>query len=72
MFLFIPLFIFALIGKLIYLQIKNRRFYSALSQQNLLNVIPIQPNRGLIFDRNGVLLAKDIPTYTLAIIYDNG
>ena len=66
-FLFILLFIFALIGCLIYLQIKNHRFYSMLSQHNLLNVIPIQPNRGLIFDRNGVLLAKDVPAYTLVI-----
>ena len=34
-------------------------------------LFPIQPTRGLIFDRNGVLLAKDIPTYILVIIYDN-
>lgn len=62
------IFVLVLIGRLAYLQIKNHRFYSTLSQHNLLNIIPIQPNRGLIFDRNGILLAKDIPTYTLAII----
>ncbi|MFW0090636.1 MAG: penicillin-binding protein 2 [Coxiella-like endosymbiont] len=62
------IFAFVLISQLIYLQIKNHRFYSTLSQHNLLNIIPIQPNRGLIFDRNGILLAKDIPTYTLTII----
>lgn len=61
------IFVFVLIGRLAYLQIKNHRFYSTLSQHNLLNIIPIQPNRGLIFDRNGVLLAKDIPTYTLTV-----
>ncbi len=67
-FFFILFFVFALIGHLIYLQIKSHHFYSTLSQDNLLNVIPIQPNRGLIFDRNGVLLAKNIPAYTLVII----
>ena len=70
-FLFILFFVFVLIGRLIYLQIKNNRFYSILSQHNLLNIIPIKPNRGLIFDRNGILLAKNIPTYTLSIIYNN-
>ena len=67
-FLFILFFSFTLIGHLIYLQIKSHHFYFTLSQDNLLNIIPIQPNRGLIFDRNGVLLAKDIPAYTLVII----
>ena len=59
---------FLLIGRLSYLQIKNHYFYSALSRHNLLNIIPIEPNRGLIFDRNGVLLAKDIPNYILTIL----
>ena len=67
---FLFIIIFVLIGRLAYLQIKNHRFYSTLSQHNVLNTIPIKPNRGLIFDRNGVLLAKDIPTYTLAITHN--
>lgn len=57
-----------LVTRLAYLQIKDHRFYSTLSRHNLLNIAPITPNRGLIYDRNGVLLAKNIPTYTLAII----
>ena len=65
---FVLIFTFVLIGRLIYLQIKNHLFYSTLSRHNLLNIIPIESNRGLIFDRNGVLLAKDIPVYTLMII----
>ncbi|QTS83883.1 penicillin-binding protein 2 [Coxiella endosymbiont of Amblyomma nuttalli] len=66
------LFVFAFIltSRLAYLQIKNHCFYSTLSRHNLLNIIPIQPKRGLIFDRNGLLLAKDIPIYTLAIVPD--
>lgn len=61
------IFVFILIDRLAYLQIKNYHFYSILSQHNLFNIIPIQPNRGLIFDRNGILLAKNVPTYTLAV-----
>ena len=51
-----------------YLQIKEHHFYSTLSRHNLLNIIPIEPNRGLIYDRNGALLAKNIPSFTLTII----
>lgn len=57
-----------LILRLGFLQLKNHQFYSTLSRHNLLNVIPLEPNRGLIYDRNGILLAKNIPTYTLAIV----
>lgn len=60
-----------IIGRLVYLQLIQHHFYSTLSRQNLLGVIPIVPNRGLIFDRNGILLAKNIPSYTLAIIPDD-
>lgn len=67
-FFFILFLVFVLIGRLIYLQIKSNHFYSTLSQHNLLNIVPIQPNRGLIYDRNGVLLAKDIPSYTLVVV----
>ncbi len=66
-FIFVIFFMLSLIARLIYLQIFEHKFYSTLSEHNLLNVIPVLPNRGLIYDRNGVLLAKNIPTYTLTI-----
>jgi penicillin-binding protein 2 len=66
--LLVLIFSAVLIIRLTYLQFKDYRFYSTLSRHNLLNIIPITPNRGLIYDRYGVLLAKDIPTYTLAVI----
>lgn len=62
------IFSFVLVGRLVYLQVKDHRFYSTLSRQNLLNILPITPNRGLIYDRNGVLLVKNLPTYALAVI----
>ena len=57
-----------LLARLVYLQIFQHRFYSTLSTQNILDVIPIEPPRGLIYDRNGVLLAKNEPVYSLDII----
>ncbi len=59
-----------LIGRLAYLQIIQHTHYTTLSDQNQLALIPIEPNRGLIYDRNGVLLAENIPTFSLDIIPD--
>lgn len=59
---------FFVIGRLVFLQISEHHFYSSLSHQNLMGVIPVEPNRGLIYDRNGILLAKNVPTFTLAVL----
>ncbi len=56
-----------LIGRLIYLQIDQHSVYTTLSDKNQLDLIPIDPNRGLIYDRNGVLLADNIPTFSLDV-----
>ena len=58
----------ALFFRLAYLQIVDHKMYSTLSRHNLLYVMPIEPNRGLIYDRNGVLLAKNLPEFSLDII----
>lgn len=57
-----------LLSRLIYLQLIEHQFYSTLSRQNLLSIIPLKPSRGLIYDRNGVVLAKNIPSYSIALI----
>ena len=67
-FLFMFLFFTAILGRLIYLQIKEQSQLTTLSIHNLLRVVPTEPTRGLIYDRNGVLLAKNIPVFSLAII----
>ncbi|MBS0349930.1 MAG: penicillin-binding protein 2 [Proteobacteria bacterium] len=64
---FIFLFAGALIGRLAYLQVFEHDFYSNLSEQNFMTIIPTEPNRGLIYDRNGVLLAKNVPSFNLMI-----
>ena len=51
-----------------YLQIEQfERFYT-LSDDNRIHVRAVAPTRGLIFDRNGVILAENQPSYTLTIV----
>src|SRR5690554_7062269 len=57
----------ALIWRMAYLQISLHEKYFDLSENNRLQLRPIAPNRGLIYDRNGVLLAENIPSYSLTI-----
>lgn len=53
-----------------HLQINNYSYYSTRSNENRIKVIPIPPNRGIIYDRNGVPLALNNTTYELDIIPD--
>lgn len=56
-----------LLGRLIYLQLFQHNLYTTLARQNQLGLIPVEPNRGLIYDRNGVLLAENKPIFNLVI-----
>ncbi len=53
--------------KLVELQVVKHHQYRTLSNKNQLSVIAIPPTRGLIYDRNGVLLAENLPIFTLEI-----
>ncbi|MFY9179602.1 MAG: penicillin-binding protein 2 [Venatoribacter sp.] len=53
--------------RMAYLQITLHEKYHNLSENNRLQLRPITPNRGLIYDRNGVLLAENIPSYSLTL-----
>src|SRR5260221_4378578 len=64
----IMLLIAILIGRLVYLQMIKHQVYSTLSTQNWLDLVPIEPTRGLIYDRHGVLLANNVPVFSLDII----
>lgn len=56
------------VARLIYLQIYQHSLYVTLSNKNQLNIIPIEPMRGLIYDRKGILLANNVPIHTLDIV----
>ncbi len=62
------LLIVVLVGHLIYLQVFNYEHYSMLSEKNRLDVRPIPPIRGLIYDRNGIILAKNITSYRVEMV----
>lgn len=59
-----------LIFRLSYLQIIQHTFFTSLSEKNQITLLPIAPNRGLIYDRNGVLIAQNVPVFSLEIIPD--
>jgi len=65
---FIIILLGILIARLFYLQIIDHDHYSTLSEKNRLDILPIAPIRGLIYDRNGILLAQNIPSFSLQII----
>jgi len=64
----IILVLLAIIGRMVFLQIINHEHYTTLSQNNRVSIQPVAPTRGLILDRNGVVLAQNLPTYSLEII----
>ena len=57
----------ALAGRFFFLQIKKYDYFQTLAENNRISLVPIVPNRGLILDRNGVLLAHNFFVYTLEI-----
>ena len=50
-----------------YLQINRYDYYQTLAENNRISIVPITPNRGLISDRNGVILAHNFFVYTLEL-----
>ncbi len=56
-----------LIGRLIFLQVFAFDVYKTLSLHNQVRIVPLVPSRGLIFDRHGVVLAENIPAFSLEI-----
>src|SRR6266571_538428 len=56
-----------LLGRFVYLQIFQHRHYQTLAESNRIAIVPIVPNRGVITDRNGVVLAPIYSAYTLEV-----
>jgi len=50
-----------------YLQVYKYEHYQTLAENNRISVVPISPNRGLILDRKGTVLAHNFFVYTLEI-----
>ncbi|MDP5070172.1 MAG: penicillin-binding protein 2, partial [Congregibacter sp.] len=67
-------FVVVLLGVLLVryysLQINEFEAYSTASERNRVQLQPLPPKRGLIYDRNGILLADNRPSYTLSLILE--
>ena len=64
---FVLVLLAILLVRFAYLQVVRHDHYRTLAESNRISVVPIVPNRGLILDRNGVVLAHNYSGYTLEI-----
>lgn len=67
-FIFVALLMISLLVRSWYLQVVKHEDYQTRSNNNRISVQQVAPNRGLIYDRNGVLLAENRSVYSLEII----
>jgi penicillin-binding protein 2 len=58
---------FLLLIRFFYLQVLQHDYYHTLAENNRISIVPIIPNRGLILDRNGAVIAHNYAAYTLEI-----
>jgi penicillin-binding protein 2 len=54
--------------RLVVLQVFEYEHFDSLSNRNRVDIEPLPPQRGLIYDRNGVLIAENIPTFSLEMV----
>lgn len=57
-----------LVARIYYLQVVEYERYTAISERNRVQLQPVPPRRGLIYDRNGVLLADNQPTFSVTLL----
>ena len=68
LFVFVILLTLVLTLRLSYLQFVQHKRFATLSLKNQMSILPIAPSRGVILDKNGVILAENIPVYVLELI----
>jgi penicillin-binding protein 2 len=56
-----------LFGRFFYLQVVQHAHFETLAESNRIAIVPVVPNRGVITDRNGIVLAQSYSAYTLEI-----
>jgi len=55
------------VGRFVFLQIFQHEYYTTRAEDNRISLVPIPPNRGVITDRNGVVLARNYSAFTLEL-----
>ena len=59
-----------LVTRYFYLQVVQHDVFATLSEKNRIQVQPLPPVRGLIYDRNGELLAENSPSFNLSLTHE--
>ncbi|MDG2252451.1 MAG: penicillin-binding protein 2 [Methylophilaceae bacterium] len=62
------IFFLLLILRFFYIQILQNNYYSTQALNNIIKIVPIEPARGLIFDRNNTIIADNKLSYSLEVI----
>jgi penicillin-binding protein 2 len=65
--MFVLIMFVLLFVRFMYLQVVMHAHYHTLAEANRISILPIVPNRGIIVDRNGVVLAHNYSAYTLEV-----
>src|SRR5262245_36675636 len=66
--LVVALIAIALVSRAFWLQVVQHAHYVELSQGNRARIEPLPPNRGIIYDRAGRVVAENTPAYQLELI----
>ena len=66
--IFVAILLFTLAGHMAFLQVSQHEIYASKSDNNRVQLKPVAPIRGLIFDRNGILLAENLPSHNLTMV----
>jgi penicillin-binding protein 2 len=64
---FVAALAMALVGRMYFLQVTQYEHHSTLSENNRVHIQPVPPSRGRIYDRNGIVLAENRPSFSLSI-----
>jgi penicillin-binding protein 2 len=64
---FVVLMFLVLFARFVWLQIVEHDYYHTQAEDNRISIVPVVPNRGLIVDRHGAVLAENYTAYTLEI-----
>ncbi len=67
-FAFVVLTTLVLVARMAELQLLDYQQYKTQSDDNRVKIVAVPPTRGLVFDRSGVILAQNTPTYSLEVV----
>jgi penicillin-binding protein 2 len=65
---FVLILFLVLYTRFYYLQVTQQEHYHTLAEANRISISPLVPNRGLIYDRGGRVLAQNYSAYTLEVV----